>query len=145
MKVLLLITCLACLRSQAQDIPKRANLIKVKPVSFRSVANTLLDAGYTFKAIDSNYNTITTNPKHYSRKVGGIVQFNIRVKDSTATITGYCGLYESDFSTNPGRGLAEGKSEIENRGMKGSLMKESFEVMDRVAHSLGGRISYIKL
>lgn len=123
--------------------PKRTNLIKVTPVSFRQVANKLLDSGYQFKSIDSNFQTIKTEPKRYSRKTNGMIQLNIRVVENTMTVSGYCGYNESDFSANPGKGIMDGKQEIENRGMKGSLLKESFEIMDRFAKSLGGKIVYI--
>jgi hypothetical protein len=142
MKILLIAMLLISMSCLGQA-PKRTNTIKVRPVSFRQVVNTLLDAGCTFKAIDSNYSTVTTEPRNYSRKSGGLVQFNIRVVDSVATITGFCGVNESDFSDNPGKGLMDGKTEIQNRGMKGSLLKEGFDAMDKLAKSLGGKVVYI--
>lgn len=144
MKMLLIVALLLNIACVGQQAPKGTNTIKVKGVSFRQVANALLDAGYSFKSIDSNYNILTTEPKSYSRKADGMVQLNIRVKDSVVMITGYCGLYESDLSNNPGRGIVEGKTVIANRGMKGSLLKDSFGVMDNFAKSLKGVIVYAK-
>jgi hypothetical protein len=141
--IILVTTLLAATVCLAQQIPRKANVIKVSQVTFKQVAMSLLDAGYLFQKIDSNYNTITTEPKEYSRKVGGMIQLNIRVKDSTVIISGYCGLTEGDFNSRPSTALG-GKSEIANQGMKGSLMRESFDVMNKFARSLGTDIVYIK-
>ena len=134
----------------SQEAPKGTNLIKVKGVSFKEVAETLLDQGYTFMKIDSNFNTITTDPKDNSRRTSGMIQINIRVKDSVAFITGYCGWTAGDFTDNPGYTgdklldvALGGKGEIRNVGMKRSILKDSFGAIDKFAKSLGGKIEYV--
>ncbi|HEY0750045.1 MAG TPA: hypothetical protein VGD26_02750, partial [Chitinophagaceae bacterium] len=46
-----------------EKIPKNANAIEVKGVSFRQVADGLLDAGYTLERTDSSFQTIKTEFK----------------------------------------------------------------------------------
>lgn len=75
--------------SQNLTIPKGTNTIKVIGVNFKDIANSLLDAGYSFEKIDSNYNTIKTDFKTGKDK-GKYTKLRllIRVKDSTAIVTG---------------------------------------------------------
>lgn len=73
--------------AHTQDIPKGANLIKVSGVTFRDAAMSLLDAGFSFEKVDSNFQTLKTewkDIKGYSPKI----KFEIRVKDSTLIIKG---------------------------------------------------------
>ena len=72
-----------------QKIPKKTNTIEVKGVSFKEVANSLLDAGYAFEKTDSNFQTIKTEFKDGVGKNKWMkLRLMTRVKDSTATITG---------------------------------------------------------
>lgn len=71
------------------SIPKKANTIEVKNVSFHSIAEKLLDAGYTFDHIDREFQTIKTEYKRCTGKNKWIaIRMVIRVKDSVATIRG---------------------------------------------------------
>lgn len=135
--LILLLLAPVILSAQA---PKKCSEIIVKNVTLKAVVNNLLDHGYVIEKIDSNYGTIRTEPKNYSQKVGGMVSFDIRVKDNQAHITGFCGLSPSDFIPR-GRSFFAGS--IENRGMKGSLLKESFEAMDGFALSFNAEIVYL--
>jgi hypothetical protein len=124
---------------------KGVNVIRVKNVDFNQVVNILLDKGYSIEKIDKNFQIVRTEPKSYSNKVGGMIKISIRVKDSTAIITGECGLKAIDFTIK--EGIYYGGSyggRIENRGMKGSLLKESFQVLNEFAQSLKGEIIYSK-
>lgn len=72
-----------------QSIPKKANTIEVKGVSFKEVANGLLDAGYSFEKVDSNFQTIKTEFKEGTGKNKWMkLRLITRVKDSTVIITG---------------------------------------------------------
>lgn len=72
-----------------EKIPKNANAIEVKGVSFRQVADGLLDAGYTLERTDSSFQTIKTEFKTGIGKNKWMkLRLMIRVKDTTATITG---------------------------------------------------------
>src|SRR5829696_8128665 len=74
----------------SQDkIPKKANSIEVNSISFKELANGLLDAGYTFDKIDSNFQTIRTDFKEGSGKNKWMkLRLSTRMKDSVAIITG---------------------------------------------------------
>lgn len=68
---------------------KNDNTISVKGVGFIEVANKVLDFGYIVAKIDSNLNTINTEFKEGKGKNKWMqLKLNIRVKDSTAIITG---------------------------------------------------------
>ena len=69
--------------------PKGANTIRVSDVTFRDVAKKLLDAGYTFDKIDSNFQTVKTEfRKGFGKNEWMKIRFFIRMKDSSAIITG---------------------------------------------------------
>lgn len=87
----LIIVCLLPLATYGQDtdkvwqsdtlnIPDKSNIVKVYPVTFISICNALLDAGYDIEAKDNDLQTVTTKPGYYNDKL------IIRVKDSTAII-----------------------------------------------------------
>src|SRR5665647_306091 len=80
--ILLLLPCFAI----AQN--KNDNTIIAKGVTFKQVVNTLLDADYRIDKIDSNYYTIKTEYKKLCTECLPEIMFDIRVKDSAATIRG---------------------------------------------------------
>lgn len=87
LKYIFLFFPIASLSQQA--IPKKTNTIEVKGVSFREVANSLLDAGYTLEKTDSNFQTIKTDFKDGTGKNKWMkLRLITRIKDSTAIITG---------------------------------------------------------
>jgi hypothetical protein len=70
-------------------IPNKTNEIIVSGVTFKEVANGLLDAGFSIEKVDSNFNTIKTEFIEGSGKTKYLkLRLMIRVKDSTAIITG---------------------------------------------------------
>lgn len=72
-----------------EKIPKKTNTIEVKGISFNEAANGLLDAGYIFEKIDSNFNTIKTEFKEGMGKNKWMkLRILVRIKDSTAIVTG---------------------------------------------------------
>lgn len=144
MKAIIFALLLSPIISLCQDPPKKCSVIKVTPVSFRHAVNSLLDLGYSIEKIDSNFLTVRTEPKNYSKTKGGMVQIEIRVKDSSVIITGYCGLRNIDFEKKESN-FFDGKYyyKVENRGMKGSLSKEAFDVMNEFAKGLSGKIEYL--
>jgi hypothetical protein len=74
--------------SQAK-IPKKTNAIEITGISFKEITNALLDAGFIFDKIDSNYQTLKTEFKDGTDKNKSMkLRFMIRVKDSLATLTG---------------------------------------------------------
>ena len=72
-----------------EKIPKKSNTIEVSGVTFKEVANTLLDLGFTFDKIDSNYQTIKTDFKQGTGKNKWMkFRIMVRVKDSIAIFSG---------------------------------------------------------
>jgi hypothetical protein len=93
---LILISLLLFINSKAQA-PINANVILVHNIIFKDAVNRLLDSGFTIKKIDSNYNTIETDPKAWNRSGWGQqMLLKIRIKDSIAEITGLMGFEENN-------------------------------------------------
>ena len=86
MKKLFLILSLAIAANGMAQV-KGDNTILVSGVTFKQVVNALLDEGFKIEKIDSNYNTVRTEWKEHV-KYSFNYYFDIRVKDSTASITG---------------------------------------------------------
>lgn len=86
MKLIIAIALMLPLFASSQ-IPKGARQVLVKGVTFREVADSLLDNGYQFDKIDSNFLTIKTQARN------GFVMF-ARVKDSVCVLTG-------EYNENP--------------------------------------------
>ena len=75
----------------SQVIPKKANAILIKNISFKEMENGLLDQGYVFEKSDSNLQTIKTEFKNGKGKLKSVKsQFYVRIKDSVATLWGEC-------------------------------------------------------
>jgi hypothetical protein len=90
MKFFILIFSLLPILVNSQDkIPKKANTIEISGVAFRQVADALLDAGFTFEKIDSNFLTIKTDFKEGTGKNKWMkLRLLTRVKDSAVFISG---------------------------------------------------------
>lgn len=116
---------------------KGTNIIKVQPIEFNRVVSALLDQGYLLEKVDKEFQTIKTEPKEM--KTNGFIRLFIRVKDSTAIISGDCGITQQALFDKRG---FYGK--VENKGMNGSLLKDSFNAMRDFALSLNGEILYTK-
>lgn len=129
--------------SVAQEIPKHTNAISVKSVSFNDIALALTEAGYFIDKKDSALGTIITLPKQNIRvsSNNGNVIIQVRIKDSTAIITGQynwnveakTGFLNNDFRTY---------ETIEKRGMKGSLFLQAFNRLNDFALSFKKEVTY---
>lgn len=69
------------------QIPRNANTIIVKGVSFSEVCSQLLDKGYSIDKKDDQLQTVRTEPKKYPKYWNAAYKINIRVKDSLAYIS----------------------------------------------------------
>lgn len=142
----ILLVCLSLVVTRAansQDIPKGTNAIKLKAASFKAVATALLDAGYQFKSLDSNFGLITTDPKKFNKRQAWVLQIMARQKNDDIILTGFCAFSEDGFHSDNPRDLLSGKDRIRYSGMKGSLFKDSFETMQTFALSTGLQLEYI--
>lgn len=127
-KIILAITfSVGFLFAEAQ-IPKGANVIKIKDASFKEIATALLDAGYSFYKIDSNYQTLRTELK-YIKDYLIQIRLEVRVKDSTAFLKG---AWESPASS--------GLLMIENQKWKSAQI--TFGEMNRFALSFNKPVEY---
>lgn len=89
MRLLFIFLLISTLSYSQSKPPKKANTIEVSGVTFKEVANGLMDAGYTLEKVDSNFLTIKTDFKQGTGKTKWMkMRFHVRVKDSTAIITG---------------------------------------------------------
>lgn len=77
-----------CTLAGHSQIPNHAKTIIVTGVSFLQVCNALLDSGYTIDKKDNELQTVTTEARDYPKLWNAKYTINIRVKDSTAYITG---------------------------------------------------------
>lgn len=131
--------------SFSQDIPKLANTIIVKGVSFDKVVNTLLDSGYKADKIDKDFQTVKTEWRALCPTCAPEICINVRVKDSMATVTG-------QWRSSAGILLFAKRSQSQNehalvfpvQNEKSKVPRKAFEVMDIYAKALNGEITYLK-
>lgn len=127
----------------SQDIPKNANVIVVKGVTFEKVVNSLLDSGFVIEKIDKEYQTLKTEYKKLCKDCIPEIQFYVRVKDSVLTITG---KWRSDLNIFGGFDTNKSKDEaliFEIKNEKNKVPRESFKAMNKFAISLKGEIQYL--
>lgn len=145
MKKLLILLLFAPIISLSQDIPKNVNTIIAKGVTFARVVNNLLDSGYTADKLDKDFQTIKTEWRTLCSECAPEICINVRVKDSTATITG-------QWRSSAGILLFAKRSQAENehalvfpvQNERSKVPRKAFEVMNNYALSLQGQITYLK-
>lgn len=112
---------------------KAAGFDHCKWLDVLALSNTLKNEGHELGTIKTERRDI-----NYEKQKGGFIVINLRVKDSTAYIHATCGL-DMTFTNN---GILEYR--VENKGMKGSIIKDAFEVMNQLALSFSKPITYNK-
>ena len=129
-----------------EKIPKKSNTIEVSGVTFKEVANTLLDFGYTFDKIDSNYQTIKTDFKQGAGKNKWMkLRIVVRVKDSIASFSG--DWYNTIFMGTTLGGVRQStmENDVEKIEFKSVNPKNCFLEMNEIAISFKKSItSYFK-
>lgn len=122
----------------AQQPPKKANTIIVPGITFEKCVNTLMDIGYKLDKIDKDFKFAKTEFKQAENKKikGWEISISIRVKDSTATITGQ----HRDYTSKKENTITD------IRYMPGSLTmdKELFGELDTYAKRLNPVVYYEK-
>ena len=127
----------------AQDIPKNATTIIVKGVAFNNIVNCLLDSGFVVDKMDKEYQTLKTEYKKLCKDCIPEILFNVRVKDSIATITGNWRSTVNLF------GFAESQNDkdialvFEIKNEKSKVPKEVFKAMNKFALALKGEVQYL--
>ena len=138
---LLFLIIAACVTMQAQE--KGTTKIMVSGVTFREVTNQLLDFGYSFDKIDSNYQTVKTEYKTFKSKgVDMDICFFVRLKDSTAIISGKWVPTALIGSKLLGAEITRDNSTYDIDNKMGS--KAQFAEMTRFAKSFGKEVTYSK-
>lgn len=132
-RLLVLLSIITSITAFSQSIPKDANTIIVKGVTFKEAVNRLLDKGYYIAQSDSIYQTIKTEPKATKANGTVLVTLHVRMKDSNAYITGeYTIENTKDFGT----------MRVRNAGTNISPLKKAFICMNDFAVSLDKPIIY---
>ena len=137
MKFILFILLLPAF-SLCQDPPKKTNTIKVTGVDFKTAATLLLDQGYMIEKSDTSLGFMMSAPKMVHKAWSGNLKINVRMKDSTAIITG---LY--NMNVNLSTVDLKQYEPVENIGMKGSVIRTAFEALDKYAKSFGRPVEYL--
>lgn len=126
-----------------QDIPKGTNTIKVNGVTFRQVADGLLDAGYSFEKIDSNFQTIKTEFRQ-SKSVSTMqIALYARVKDSSLIITGKGFMPGLEGGYLLGKQLTKEDATMDIKYTSGNY-KKLFNEMNAFAKSFNKPVEYLK-
>jgi len=121
----------------AQEIPKRASQIfihnnKTQGENFIYVSKHLVSENIEIEKRDQSLGTITTAV--YSPSKTNPIMLMFFCQDSVIRITGN---FKLGMDINIGGVVAKDNlSKIENRGMKGSPFKKTFEAINNVAKSL---------
>jgi hypothetical protein len=139
MKILLLLLFIPLI-SFSQN--KNDNVIIAQKVFLKQVVDTLLDHGYLIDRIDSNYNTLKTDYKKLCSDCVPEIMFNVRIKDSTAYISGKWrsngGLFGNVLSGNNDYIYFDIMNE------KSKVPKHCFLEMDKIAKLLSSNVTYSK-
>ena len=140
MKKIIILLNLVPFVVNAQTIPKDADVIIVKKVGFLEVCNALLDSGYTISKKDNELQTVSTENKEYPKLWNATYKINIRIKDSTAYISG-------TVITPPGGGLYFNEPLFNHTNKKGvtypkSLFGYAFLLINNFALSFNKEITY---
>lgn len=140
MKLFSLLFCSLMTFIVSAQPPKGCDEILITGVSMQELFEKLLDHHFLIDKKDTDLGTIKTERRdiNYEKQKGGFIVINLRVKDSTAYIHATCGL-DMTFTNN---GILEYR--VENKGMKGSIIKDAFEVMNQLALSFSKPITYNK-
>ena len=117
------------LNSKCQEPPKGTNLIIVKNSDIKLVVLTLEEKG--FSVANDGYGVLTTIPRRQPNR--GVIMITAKIKDS---LTYLSGVFEDQVITPE---LFKNK---ESYG--GHQLSRSFDVLNEIAKSLHGEISYFK-
>lgn len=118
-----------------ENPPKRTWKILIKngksaEENFTLVGKTILENDFQIEKNDKEFLSIQTSPKNL-KKLNALYYLNFLVKDSLIILTG---MSKINLSLNYGNVTSESSyDKIINKGMKGSVAKESFNEMWNLA------------
>ena len=156
-KLLLILLCLPMIGFGQTDIPKKTNLITISTDdniddSFKKMGRLLINEGYELETADKIFYMITTKIKSMKCGFGCNVSVKYTIQfdelgDSTGVrLSGraYSGdVYQAMTGKKEENGFDKSSFIIENKGMKRSISKESFNFMNDIAIKYEkARVSY---
>ena len=97
--------------------------------TLRKMVNILSDQGYGIQTIDKELGILTTTEKGFK---AGTISLNLQVREGENTKIIIRGVIDGTDMTIWGA-TADGKGNVEFRGMQGSPMMLAWEEMERVA------------
>lgn len=134
------------------QIPRNAKTIVVKNVSFEQVCNQLLDKGYAIEKKDDQLQTVRTEYKKYPKLWNAGYRIDIRIKDSTAYISGaFTAPYENPLTRASAKQEPLWNNEpilylTNNKGKPHakSLSGYAFGLLNEFAVSFGKEVEYLQ-
>ena len=132
----ILLTLTAVCQKVKDTIPKKANLIVVKGVSFDEAINALLDRNYLIELKDTGLKLIQTKMKTVK---SFSMSLAIRIKDSSANITG---IVNANTDVNISGVIVKSDDLQIRKAAKGSGMNKAWEEMQALALSFNKSIVY---
>jgi len=119
------------------EIPKKSNAVEVindlsYEENFTAIGKIVIENNLTIAQKDKEFGFITTEPKSIGNNVFGATKYTIKVKEKNILISGVIqggGINVEGVSLN-------GSFPVENKGRKGSPLKNSFELMVKLAEQM---------
>ena len=139
MKFFLLILLLPVF-ALCQEIPKKSTTIVVRNIGLLEASQKLVDMGYMIDKKDPELGTVYTTPYAYSGSYQMMIY--VRVKDSTATITGKWNV-NADIKLGYSTYDMRTWNPIKYSSMSGNMDRKAFMIMDKYAKSFGKSIEYL--
>lgn len=126
---------------KSQEILSNANTIVLHNTSFKEICNALLDFNYLIEKKDNDLETVRTEPVKFKKYWNATYVIYVRVKDSTAYITG--------IVTAADGGLVKDMPIYNHTNKRGepypkSLYGYPFSILNEFALSFKKRVSYEK-
>lgn len=130
----------AVFSQESKEPFKKANAILIKTSlpaeeAFRMVGQTIIEAGYGIKNSDKDFFSINSEPKPFRY---GQLELTMSVTGNDNAVIRITGKYQMGV-------IDDLYTTVDFRGMKGSPAKEAWEEMQKVAKTVKGELSYIKI
>jgi hypothetical protein len=126
--------------AHSQEPPKKANTIIVYGVTYNEAMSQLLDKGYLIDKSDKDVQYIQTAKKPSKKGLTYLLKIAVRIKDSTMIVTG---IWNNELTIHIGAFSSPlSESIVENRGMKGSILNNSWNDLNSFALSFNKPVEY---
>lgn len=128
--------------SLAQPIPRNANTIVVRGISFAEACGRLLELGYSIESKDNDLMTARTERRLFPDKYNAEYAINIRVADTALYISGTLNAPPGGalFKNEPIVAVLNRKGELSYRDLWGY----AFSLMQNYALTFDKKIDYMR-